>query len=144
MSLDDTISQALKQLGDPTNVELGSSTEPPDPTTIEEWQVRLLKRLEHEANVQKKLLLAILLVCLLLFAVGLFLLLYYFDDPSTYHILFGGSTFLAGMLAILRMARNVLIDKASYDILLAVLPVLPPAQVVMALKNLHYTRLNPK
>lgn len=137
--LHETIEHALNELGEPSDIALGSRTKTVDPPPIEAWRERLLKRLEREADLHKKMLLGVVLACLALFATGLFLLVYHRGDPSMYRLVFGGGA-LAGMIAVLDIARRILIDKAGYDMLLATLLGLPPDQVVAALKNLHYTQ----
>ncbi len=141
----DTIAIALNELGDRTDMSLGSKSagEESSPMEksikIEDWRKRLLERLEREAGVHKWMLLVILLACITLFGVGLFLLLYNRDAPGSYRLIFGGGA-LAGMLAVLNVARRTLMDKAYYDIALPALTALPPDQVVVVLKNLKNTR----
>lgn len=137
--LNETIAQAVRELGESSDIALGSRAAPARADTIEEWRAELLARLKREAEIHKKMLLGILLACLVLFVTGLFLLFYHREDPSMTRLVFGGGA-LAGMIAVLDIARRVLIDKASYDMLLTVLLVLPPDQAVAAVKNLYYTQ----
>lgn len=137
--LNETIAQAVRELGGPSDIALGARAAPAKPDAIEEWRAKLLKRLEREAVMHKKMLLGILLACLVLFAAGLFLLFYHRGDASMSRLVFGGGA-LAGMIAVIDIARRILIDKAGYDMLLAMLLVLPPEQAVAAVKNLYYSQ----
>ncbi len=143
--LHDTIAIALNELGEQIDMSLGSKPAVEESDAIEErakiedWRERLLERLDHEAGVHKWVFLGILLACATLFAAGLFLLLHHRDNPGSYQLIFGGGS-LAGMLAVLNVARRTLVDKAYYDIVLPVLTALPPEHVVSVLKNLKHTK----
>jgi hypothetical protein len=139
--LHDIISLALDELGDESDISLGRGSDTKQLIRIEEWRTRLFARLEREAHLHKWLLLIIILACLLLFFVGLFILIYYRNSPGIYQLVFGGGA-LAGMLMVLNTARQALTDKAGYDVLIAILPDLPPDQVVAALKNMKYQRID--
>lgn len=137
--LNETIEEAVRELDGPSDIALGSRAAPAKADTIEKWRAKLLKRLEREAEMHKRMLLGLLLACLILFAIGVLLLFYHRENPSMSRLVFGGGA-LAGMIAVLDIARRVLIDKASYDMLLTMLLVLPPDQAVAAVKNLYYTQ----
>jgi hypothetical protein len=137
--LNETIAQAVRNLGGPSDIALGSRSAPARGDMIEEWQTKLLERLKREAEMHKRMLRVLLFACLVLFAIGLVLLFYHRGDAGMSRIVFGGGA-LAGMIAVLDIARRVLIDKASYDMLFTMLLVLPPDQAVAAVKNLYYTQ----
>ena len=134
MKLHSVLKEALQSIGGLAPVPLGGDDEG---SATEEWKHKLLERLEKEAAYNKRVFTLLVAMCVVLFVVGLALVVYYLDEPRSIQAILGGGSLLS-ILAVMTRIQRLMNEKTGVDILLTVVPTLPPKQVVRVVQSLYY------
>ena len=103
---------------------------------LEKESAKLVKRLSTGSTFNNRLIISITILHFLIFLLAASLVLYYRDSPKAITTVLGGS--LISLLALTRSLAGLWRDKNAMDILRAIVPDLPPEQVVPVIQSLYF------